>query len=256
MRPMRRRSSYALAGALLSAGAPLGLLGIRLAVRGPVARSFSLQGALREVTDDPADYLYIGASTAAVFIGFGYLLGRQADWLAMLSETDALTGLPNARAFFDRLHSEVARVRRYREPLALLLVDLDDLKGINDRYGHHAGDAAIRALADVIRSELRETDFGARWGGDEFAVLAPNTSKSAALELAERIRTLIPPHRFEWPMSGSVGVAAIDPAAGGTVVDSSTLMRTADIALYEAKRRGRNRVVIETSARTAAAGQP
>lgn len=245
---MRRCSRYALAGALLSAGAPLGLLGIRLAFRGPVSRSLSLKGAVRELTDEPGDYLYVGASTAVVFVIFGYLLGRQADWLAMLSETDALTGLPNARAFFDRLNAEVARVRRYREPLSLLLVDVDDLKGINDRHGHHAGDTAIRALADVIRSELRETDFGARWGGDEFAVLAPNTSTNAALDLAERIRALIPARPFDWPMTGSVGVAVINPRGDGTVMDAATLMRTADIALYEAKHRGRDRVVVRTSA--------
>jgi diguanylate cyclase (GGDEF)-like protein len=102
-------------------------------------------------------------------------------------------------------------------------------------------------LADVIRSQLRETDVAARWGGDEFAVLAPSTSKGAAVALAERIRALIPQERAPWHLSGSLGVAAIDPRSDGDVVDSATLMRAADAALYEAKRTGRNRVVMASA---------
>jgi diguanylate cyclase (GGDEF)-like protein len=238
-----RRFVYSCAGGLLSAGAPAGLLGMRLALRGRRSDRTSLRGAVRElVTADSVGYIYVGASTAVVFGLFGYILGRQADRLAVLSETDVLTGLTNARGFFDRLDRELARSRRYREPLALLLVDLDGLKDINDRYGHRAGDEAIRSLADVIRSQLRETDVGARWGGDEFAILAPRTSEFAALALAERIRALIPGHSADWPLSGSVGVTAIDPRTDGQLVDSATLMRAADVAMYQAKRGGKNRV--------------
>jgi diguanylate cyclase (GGDEF)-like protein len=157
-----------------------------------------------------------------------------------LSETDALTGLSNARALFKRLDVELARSRRDREPLALLLVDLDDLKGINDRYGHRAGDEAIRSLAGVIRSQLRETDVGARWGGDEFAILAPRTSESAALALAERIRQLIPHRSAAWPLTASLGLAAVDPGTGGQLVAPLTLMSAADAAMYDAKRRGKD----------------
>lgn len=243
---MRRRFRYALAGGLVSAGAPLGLLGVRLASSGSLRRSISLRDALREVSDDAASYVYVATSTAVAFSAFGYLLGRQADWLAILSETDALTGLPNARAFFDRLDRELARSRRYREPLGLLLVDLDGLKGINDQHGHDAGDAAIRALAEVIRSELRETDLGARCGGDEFAVLAPNTSKHAAEALAERIRASISRYPARWPLTGSVGVVAIDPQVDAESMGAADMRRTADAALYEAKRRGRNQVIVAT----------
>jgi diguanylate cyclase (GGDEF)-like protein len=188
-------------------------------------------------------------STAVAFTLFGYILGRQADWLAELSETDPLTGLSNARGFFDRLGAELARSRRYREPLALLSVDLDGLKSINDRYGHRAGDVAIRSVAEVIRSELRESDLGARWGGDEFAVLAPSTSRVAALALAERIRGLIPQRSTRWPLSVSVGVATVDPNTDGEDIDSATLMRAADAAMYEAKRSGRDRVVAASPAK-------
>lgn len=239
---MQRRILFAGAGGLLSAGAPLGLLVMRLATRGRW-RALPIGDAIREIDRNRLDYLYVATSTALAFSLFGYILGRHADHLAELSETDSLTGLSNARGLFDSLDAELARARRYREPLALLLVDLDGLKRINDRYGHRAGDEAIRGLADVIRSELRETDIGARWGGDEFAVLAPNTPEPAALALAERIRALIPETSLPWRLSGSVGVATIDPRHDGEVVDSSTLMRAADAALYEAKRRGKNRVM-------------
>jgi hypothetical protein len=117
---------------------------MKLALRGRGPDRTSLRGAVRElVAADAVGYIYVGASTAVVFGLFGYILGRQADRLAVLSETDALTGLTNARGFFDRLDRELARSRRYREPLALLLVDLDGLKDINDRYGRRAGDEAM-----------------------------------------------------------------------------------------------------------------
>jgi len=239
---MRRRLLFAGAGALLSAGVPLGLLATRLARRRHW-RSLSIGDAIGEIRRNRPDYIYVGTSVAIAFGLYGHLLGRHADQLAALSETDPLTGLSNARGFFSRLDDELARVRRYRRPLALLLVDLDGLKSINDRHGHLAGDEAIRGLGDVIRSQLRETDTGARWGGDEFAVLAPNTPERAALALAERIRALIPTTSARWPLTGSLGVATIDPGTEGDVDDAATLMRAADAALYEAKQRGRNRVV-------------
>jgi two-component system, cell cycle response regulator len=209
----------------------------------------SPRAATRDVAADAPDYIYVGISTAVALTLFGYILGRQADRLATLSETDPLTGLSNARGLFDRLDAELARSRRYREPLALLSVDLDGLKSINDRYGHRAGDDAIRSVADVIRSELRESDLGARWGGDEFAVLAPCTSKVAALALAERIRALIPQRSTWWPLSVSTGVVTLDPNTDREDIGSATLMRAADAAMYEAKRSGRNRVVIASAAR-------
>ncbi|MCC7416777.1 MAG: GGDEF domain-containing protein [Acidobacteria bacterium] len=244
--PFRRRHVYAWAGGLLSAGAPIGLLMLRRARQWRRAGLAPRRGAFRPAASDPRDYVYVGLSTAIAFTAFGYVLGRQADRLAALSETDPLTGLCNARGLFDRLEAELARARRYREPLALVLVDLDGLKRINDEFGHRAGDEAIRCLADVIRSELRSTDIGARWGGDEFAVLAPSTARDAALALAERIRASIPRRSERLRLSGSLGVAAIEADVHDEAVDSATLMRAADAALYEAKRSGRNRVVVSS----------
>jgi diguanylate cyclase (GGDEF)-like protein len=102
----------------------------------------------------------------------------------------SLTGLLNARAFDQRLHQEVARAARYGGPLALLILDLDGLKRINDQQGHLAGDRALQSVASAIRDELRDVDIAARLGGDEFGVLAPRTDGTAALVLGNRVRVL------------------------------------------------------------------
>ena len=251
---MRRRFAYACVGGVLSAGAPVGLLAVRLARRSRRVGAAPLRRATREVAADRPDYIYVGMSTAVAFTLFGYILGRQADRLAELSETDPLTGLCNARGLRDRLDAELARSRRHHEPLALMVADLDGLKNINDRYGHRAGDDAIRSLADVIRSELRQSDVGARWGGDEFAVLAPNTSRVAASALAERIRALIPLRSSRWPLSASVGVATLDPDTDGECLGSDTVMQAADAAMYEAKRTGRGLVVVASPGRQQRSG--
>jgi two-component system cell cycle response regulator len=214
---MKRRFSYALTAGFLSSRIP----------------------------DRIAGRMGIGWIRPAVFATFGYLLGRQADALAALSETDPLTRLLNARGFAARLQAEIQRSRRYREPLSLLFLDLDGLKAINDEYGHRAGSQALREVAGVIRAELRETDTGARWGGDEFTVIAPNTNKDAATLFAERIRAGIADKVTEWPVTASIGIATLDWAVAQAemVPDAQALLRDADAAMYEAKRRGKNKVV-------------
>jgi diguanylate cyclase (GGDEF)-like protein len=243
---MPRSVSYACAGGMFAAGAPVGLLAVRCLQRRTLPEASMLRSVFRELSADRAGYLYVAGSTAAAFVLFGYLVGRQADRLARLSETDPLTGLYNARGLLARLEAELARCRRYRHPVALLLVDLDGLKQINDRYGHDAGDAALVWLADVIRSQLRETDVAARWGGDEFGILAPNTSQASALALAERIRVRVPEQGLRWRLTASVGIAAVEPDVHGTLVDSAMLMHLADTAMYDAKRSGRNMVSTAT----------
>ena len=208
---MQRRFSYALTAGLLCSGALENMSGTRL------ARPLLL--AL-----------------------FGYVLGRQADELAELSETDPLTRLLNARGFSTRLHVEIKRARRYGEPLSLLFLDVDGLKNINDRYGHRAGSDALREVASVIRAELRETDTGARWGGDEFTILAPRTDTGKATAFAQRIRASIAQHAAPWPMTVSIGIATLGDDEEGPA-DAQHLIRDADRGMYEAKRRGKNTVV-------------
>ena len=233
---MQKRFAYALTAGLLSSGAPAGLLGVRLARKQPGGW---LSQVRRRIGDERASYVYVGATTAFIFGMFGYLLGRKVDALSQLSETDSLTGLLNARGFSARLRDELKRSLRYREPLTLLFFDLDGLKDINDRYGHRAGSMALRKASSVIRTELRETDVAARWGGDEFTLIAQRTDAATGLALANRIRRRIADRMAGWPLTVSVGVATtnLQNPAG---LDPTALLREADLAMYEAKKRGKN----------------
>jgi diguanylate cyclase (GGDEF)-like protein len=208
----------------------------------------TLRQVRTELTSDRAAYLYIGGATAVICAVFGYFLGRQADRLAQLSETDSLTELLNARGFAARLNSEIKRSKRYRQPLSLLFLDLDGLKYINDRHGHRAGSDALRQVAQVIGSELRQSDTGARWGGDEFTILAPNTAGDAAMSFAERIRARVAQVESPWPLTVSIGVATIEGDGKGLPEDATALLRAADGAMYHAKRRGKNAVAAAATA--------
>jgi len=231
-----KRRRYASLGGLLALGAPLGLLILRAAR----AREISSGWLAEELASDAATYLYVGISTILAFCLFGYALGRQADRLQELARTDALTGLLNRRALRDRFDEEFARAERQRSPLSVLLVDVDKLKQLNDRSGHRAGDLALRETAAALKSGSRRNDVCARWGGDEFMVLAPGIGRSEVLHLAERIRRMAASEPGRG-LSVSVGVATLDELHAYNSPDA--LMADADSALYEAKACGRDRVV-------------
>jgi diguanylate cyclase (GGDEF)-like protein len=229
-----RAVRYALAGGLLALGAPAGLLLARLRPK-PLTRD-ALTDELRA---DFGLYLYSGAATFAAFAIFGGVLGRQADRLAELATTDPLTGLANGRVFHERLQQDLARAERYDEPLSVLLLDVDGLKRVNDREGHQAGDAALLAVAAAIRDGMREADLGARLGGDEFAIIAPRTDESAALALAQRLRSQIAGAAVGRRRATiSVGVASLPPSGPRS---ATRLLARADEAMYRAKRMGGNR---------------
>jgi diguanylate cyclase (GGDEF)-like protein len=160
---------------------------------------------------------------------------------------DPLTGLANRREFAHRLGEECSRLARYGGPLALIMVDIDNFKQINDRFGHPTGDAVLLEVADVLRATLRATDLAVRYGGDEFAVVLPQTSKTEAFAVAEKLRLVMETTAFAHLSAGggasvevliSVGVAA----AGGPVPSPDDLLEAADRALYRAKQNGRNQV--------------
>ncbi len=160
--------------------------------------------------------------------------------------TDGLTGLPNKRAVTDALKRTFAQATMTKAPLALLLVDLDHFKQVNDQYGHAAGDQVLASVGAALRSVVRERDFAARNGGDEFAVLLPDTDIAAALEIAERVRVTIAeitPPGTDVPVTISVGVAGY-PDHASTL---ERVERLADAALYVAKRQGRNRVELASA---------
>jgi diguanylate cyclase (GGDEF)-like protein/PAS domain S-box-containing protein len=152
----------------------------------------------------------------------------------LLAVTDPLTGLGNYRRLLDVLHAEIERSGRTGRPFAILLLDLDGLKKINDSYGHLVGSQALCRLADVLRVFCRSIDTAARYGGDEFAIILPETTAAAALLVASRIRSRIATERLEPALSVSIGVA-VCPQDGETV---EALLRAADRGLYAMKCRG------------------
>lgn len=207
-----------------------GISGV-LAVWSSEARSLDPQGLDLLLALTPYAALHIEHARA-----FGHL--RET------AERDPLTQLRNRRAFDEAFAAERVRFDRYARPLSLLAMDLDHFKGINDRYGHEAGDEVLRNMARLINGSLRDVDIAARFGGEEFLALLPETGLTAALEAAERIRSAVADAVVDWkgqriPLRVSIGVAS----APETTAHPQELLSAADAALYEAKGRGRNRVV-------------
>jgi diguanylate cyclase (GGDEF)-like protein/putative nucleotidyltransferase with HDIG domain len=166
------------------------------------------------------------------------------------ARVDPKTGLFNARHFAAELREELSRANRFARPMSVIMADLDLLRDINNSYGHLAGDAVLKGIADVFRKQLRHYDIPARFGGEEFAILLPETPPDQALEIAERIRRAVAEEPFEIETSSepiratiSLGVAGY-PKDG---VDPNELIHQADLAVYRAKLQGRNRVLSASS---------
>jgi len=220
-----------------------------------------------------AGFLCLASRNAARF-----QLGQPADWLAHLASlaaaclenavnrerlrlaglTDSLTGLYNRRHLQHRLEQEVNRAQRYRQPLACLFVDADHFKQINDRYGHAAGDRVLSALAQHLRARLRTSDLATRYGGEEFAVLLPQTDVDSAGMLAHAICEAIGNQPIaldcgtQLQVTVSIGVAALTGReTGASKIVGESLLEAADQATYRAKQAGRNRVLCAAQAEPA-----
>jgi len=167
-------------------------------------------------------------------------LKQAEEQLQRLSTTDPLTGAYNRRMFMDLLAKELQRVDRYGEPFSLLMFDIDHFKAVNDQYGHDAGDRVLVEMVRLSMDTIRQSDALARWGGEEFMVLLPQTDGDMAYTLGERLRKHIARHTFigAGHLTVSVGVTS---CGSGDTIDS--LLKRVDEALYSAKESGRNRVV-------------
>ena len=216
-----------------------------------VTVGYAPEDFLREYRRDALVMLVEALALGVLAVGATIMIHRSwrrqenvSQELARQARTDSLTGLANRRRFFEVAEAELARAGRYRSNLAVLMVDIDHFKEVNDAYGHSTGDLVLRQLGALCLGLLREVDTVGRVGGEEFAILLPETDLAAGMEVAERLRAAVESHRvpreegLPIAITVSIGVAASAP---GKNLD--TLMSQSDSALYEAKRSGRNRVL-------------
>ena len=170
---------------------------------------------------------------------------KMEDELRRLATTDPLTGVNNRRRYTEISEREIARCRRYGQPLSVMMLDADHFKRVNDTYGHDIGDRVLKSLARICRETIRDSDILCRFGGEEFTVTLPDTAPETAAEAAERLRAALAEARVplddgvEIQFTVSIGVTSLIDADGGL----ETLLARADGALYQAKEQGRNRIV-------------
>jgi diguanylate cyclase (GGDEF)-like protein len=212
-----------------------------VALRNGVASSAA--GARVDVADDGRDEIGDLARSLRHFIE---VIGAKEDELRLLAATDVLTGLANRRDFMFRAEAEMLRTRRYNFPLCVMMMDIDHFKKVNDTWGHAAGDEVIRQVAAIARDICRSVDIVGRIGGEEFAVLLPQTSINGALIVAERLREMVAGRSVAISRGQSINVS-ISVGVAETAAERdelAPLLGRADAALYEAKQRGRNRVCV------------
>jgi diguanylate cyclase (GGDEF)-like protein len=228
------------------------VLGMVLALAASTALLFAL--GLPHGDDGKIAFLVVAYSTLAVFALVGHLLGSSFDEVRRLSNTDPLTGLYNRRHFGQRLSQETQRAQRYGHAAAVLCVDIDRLKAINDGFGHKAGDGALLAVSRAILGNVRNIDVVARIGGDEFAVLLPETSAAQASALSQRVLAEVA-WQGDLLASGltvSIGVAQLSRT---TEAKPSDPLAAADAALYQAKAGGRGQVAVSPRKRGSPPGR-
>jgi len=224
-----------LQGALFSLGAPAGWF---------LIRAFSGANFNTEIYDHWLLYNYLLFGTMIVFMLFGAFVGNKEQMITELAIKDPLTKIYNLRYFIERINEELARGRRYDLDVGLIYFDLDFFKRVNDTYGHPAGDKVLVKISDLVRNEIRESDIFARTGGEEFAVLLPNSPLDSSIANAERIRIAIENLVIKLKDDTIVKVTISAGVANWDGKEStSDFYKRADQNLYKAKETGRNRVV-------------
>jgi two-component system cell cycle response regulator len=190
------------------------------------------------------DYLRVG-NCIYRFLAGGNVEAEYHEEIYRLTIIDALTDTHNKRALLEFLDRELSRSARYTRPLALIMLDIDHFKAVNEELGHLGGDFTLREVAAVVKGHVRKEELFARYGGEEFAVVLPETTHEGALNVAERIRFQVESHAFHYegktyPITVSLGIASTN---GGEVLTPYEIIRRADERLFQAKNEGRNRVV-------------
>ncbi len=226
---------------------------IPLAQRGKLMGSINLcsSNAQRFTRDHASDFL----AHLGVIASFCIENVVNRARLVRSGFTDVLTGWHNRRYLAMRINEELARAQRDHTSLVCLMLDVDHFKQVNDNWGHSAGDAVLRELAQRIETQVRISDIAARYGGEEFVVLLPNTEVESATLLADRVRTAIAESPIELPcgetvsITVSIGIAIVQPAEDESDLKTvgDALIARADVALYAAKSAGRNRVIVEAA---------
>jgi diguanylate cyclase (GGDEF)-like protein len=237
---------------IVGAGALLVAPRIALALAILTTACYLGAGLVSDPTPDIAPLVQMAVTLTGVFLlaYIGTSVGREQrrarDAAIRLSTLDSLTGLYNRTFFFTALEREIARGDRSGRAFCLVMLDLDDLKAVNDRFGHVAGDQALRTVADIVRSGVRKIDVAARYGGDEFVALLPETDPTGGWVLAEKIRINVAEQGLPGVDPGpTVSVGVVSYPADGRSADA--LLVSADRAMYASKRGGKNRVARATS---------
>jgi diguanylate cyclase (GGDEF)-like protein len=201
---------------------------------------------LIETKAEVMDKAYYDSLMQRMIEGYAQLVGQLQQELVQvrrLSITDQLTGLYNRQYITSTYENELGRAQRYNRTLAVVLIDIDYFKKVNDTYGHDVGDAVLKKLAVLLRFNIRKCDILARWGGEEFLLLIPETDHNGCKILTEKLRAIVEKALFPVIDNITVSMGAALSKPGDT---TASLLKTADSALYLAKKQGRNQVVMSS----------
>jgi two-component system cell cycle response regulator len=223
-----------------TAGIPVILLSAR---REPQTKREGFDAGIDQYVEKPFDLDEIEARIRS-------MIDKSKAYLKLEEEAtvDEKTGLANYRVFFKKLREEWERSERYKLPLSVVMLDLDDFKKVNDTVGHPAGDKVLREFAMLVSGGARATDLAARYGGEEFAMILPHTDRERAERVAERVRAAVADFSFlepEHPLRVTVSAGAATFAPGSIINTAEQLVAAADRALYAAKKAGKNQVVVD-----------
>ncbi|PID76509.1 MAG: diguanylate cyclase [Deltaproteobacteria bacterium] len=226
-------------------------------IRGGISVSFDVSAVENQFIKRNIRWALLGFIGAGLFLGLFFKLTstlknklqRSQLEIERLAITDELTGLYNRRYFLSRLNEELLRAFRFENMVSIIILDIDYFKNVNDNYGHLTGDMLLQGIASLLKQNTRVSDIAARFGGEEFIILTPETTLAGTQKLAEKLRSAIAAARFqtdtgkEISITASFGCASVLPVRNKAGLDAVRLISMADKALYTAKSEGRNRVV-------------